>query len=156
MNLCILAEPCEDVVFANIGEYNGVCDPEVMIYNEDFVEWNGKVARHFVPIDYYLQFMDGGEELYLQAFGEFDHFAFFEYQDCEWSEFWIDKDNLLVGQWLLLLFKEEEQTYHWFNSEEEAEFLFYFLASPLTQGRIYEQNQSEGSEFPRAVTSEIL
>lgn len=157
MSLCILAQPCEGTIFADIGDYKGECDPEVMIHNPDFVDWDGEVARHFVPVDYYEQFMDGGEELFHDSFREFTHFAFFEYQDCEeQSEFWIDKDNVLMGQWLLLLFHEGQQAYHWFNSEQDAQVLFVWLSSPSIQGLIYEQNQSEGSKFPRSVASKIL
>ena len=88
------------MIYADVGKFDGECDPEAMIRNPDFVDWDGKVARHFVPCDYYEQFMTDGGELFQKAFGEFTHFAWFEYQDCEWTDFWIDHNNVLVGEWL--------------------------------------------------------
>ena len=149
--------PEDGTVFADVGEYSGACNPEEMISNQDFVDWEGKVARYFVPVEYYVQFQPktgNGPIMYDAAFGGFSHFAFFEYQDCEeWHKIWVDKDNCLNGEWLLLMFKDGE--FHWFNNEVDAQTIFVWLTSPDIQGLIYEQHRIEGSKFPTSLASKI-
>lgn len=162
MTCCILAEPCEGTIFADIGEYSGPCDPDEMVSNDKFVPWGGRVAKYFVPVPYYLDFMpDGpGVDLYNKSFGEFTHFAFFEYQGepedytMEQCEVWIDEDSVLMGPWLLLMYCEDEG-YKWFNADEDAQTIFIWLTAPEIQGMIYEKNQLTGSQFPRAHASKV-
>lgn len=154
---CLLAVPVDGTVYADIGEYQGECNPEEMIYDSNLVDWEGMVTRHFVPVDYYRQFQpkgDKGPKMYEKAFGAFSHFAFFEYQGGEETfDIWVDKDNCLTGEWLLLMFHEGK--FHWFNSEMDAQTIFIWLTSPDIQGLIYEQHRLEGTKFPRSVASKI-
>ena len=158
MSLCILAQPIDGVIYADVGLYDGACDPEAMIRNKDFVSWDGKVARHLVPCDYYEQFMNEGENLYSEAFQDFTHFAWFEYQDCEWKDFWVDHNNKLVGQWLLLMFSygRGPGEFKWFNTEEDAQMFFFWLSSKETQELIHDANTTQGSHWPQSHASKIL
>ena len=161
MSLCVLAQPIDGVICASVGEFDGACDPEAMIRNKDFVEWDGKVARHFVPCDYYEQFMNEGVDLYRDAFQGITHFAWFEYQDCEWKDFWIDHNNKLVGRWLLLLYSsptepDNDGEFQWFNNEEDAQMFFFWLSSKETQELIHDANTTQGSNWPQSIASKIL
>lgn len=146
MNNCILAMPHGTGVYAEAGPYKGDLSIDNVINDNEFVEWEGRAARHFVPVDYYKQFMpEDGTALFEETYDEFSHFVFLENNDStkKIMSVMLNEETYIIGQWVCFLWKEELRG---FPEDRHAQSFFYWLTSDKVQGLIYDKHKTEGTE----------
>ena len=142
MNNCLLVTPSKDKLMAQAGDYPDDFDIESIITNEDFVLWEGSAARHFVPVDFYRQFLTSKDNRFDKTYGSFDYFVFLENNNVEHFEtILIDDNNYMIGEWFCALWKHGKLI--GFNELIDAEAFYYWLTSRQIQKQIYEKTKGK-------------
>lgn len=156
MTNCVLAYPVKTGWQAAAGEYQGPCGIEEIIYNKDFVEWDGAAMRHFIPVNYYKQFMKVDDETYAETYGKYDCFVFLE-NDIDVAPSYsimIDHTMTVEGEWICFMWKDGKIV--GFPTAQHAQTFFYWLTSKPVQQAIYDKQQTTGTKIIRGTATRLI
>jgi hypothetical protein len=121
-------------ILAMYGPYSGDHTIEAMVADEEMHEWGGRACRHFVPIEYYREFMND-HSLYDDLYGDYEAFVFIENNDQkEGWPLYIDEHTIIYGEWILGLWKDGLKT---FPDDDNARVFFRWLTSRPIQELIH-------------------